>query len=113
MTKYDEDCCHVVQVDAEEYACEAEIVIPLDTPTLLMQEIAERVAVATMIRDTPGQQHTHPTPNHTHTIKPCTVAQVVAMQDACHGAVYLFLVMFTSLKAAFGRTTVLLRHMLH
>ncbi len=37
-----------------EYACEAEIVIPLDTPTLLMQEIAEKVAVATMIRDTPG-----------------------------------------------------------
>lgn len=44
-----------VQVDADEYACEAEIVIPLDTPTLLMQEIAERVAVATMIRDTPGE----------------------------------------------------------
>ncbi|KAL3142271.1 hypothetical protein ABBQ38_002614 [Trebouxia sp. C0009 RCD-2024] len=42
------------QVDADDYACEAEIVIPLDTPTLLMQEIAERVAVATMIRDTPG-----------------------------------------------------------
>ena len=43
------------QVDADDYACEAEIVIPLDTPTLLMQEIAERVAVATMIRDTPGE----------------------------------------------------------
>lgn len=42
------------QVDADEYACEAEIIVPLDTPTLLMQEIAERVAVATMIRDTPG-----------------------------------------------------------
>lgn len=42
------------QVDADEYTCEAEIMIPLDTPTLLMQEIAERVAVATMIRDTPG-----------------------------------------------------------
>lgn len=41
-------------MDAGEYACEAEIVIPLDTPTLLMQEIAEKVAVATMIRDTPG-----------------------------------------------------------
>lgn len=43
------------QVDADEFACEAEIVVPLDTPTLLMQEIAERVAVATMIRDTPGE----------------------------------------------------------
>lgn len=42
------------QVDADECACEAEIIVPLDTPTLLMQEIAERVAVATMIRDTPG-----------------------------------------------------------
>ena len=42
------------QVDADDYACEAEIIVPLDTPTLLMQEIAERVAVATMIRDTPG-----------------------------------------------------------
>ena len=55
----------MVQVDAEEYACEAEIVIPLDTPTLLMQEIAERVAVATMIRDTPGQRHTQ---THMHII---------------------------------------------
>ena len=45
----------VVQVGADDYACEAEVVIPLDTPTLLMQEIAERVAVATMIRDTPGE----------------------------------------------------------
>jgi len=68
----------VIQVDAEEYACEAEIVIPLDTPTLLMQEIAERVAVATMIRDTPGQwpteihMHIPPTPKYTHN-KPCTV----------------------------------------
>ena len=43
------------QVDADDYACEAEIVIPLDTPTLLMQEITERVAVGTMIRDTPGK----------------------------------------------------------
>ena len=70
----------MIQVDAEEYACEAEIVIPLDTPTLLMQEIAERVAVATMIQDTPGQRHTHThtdthahppppsTPNHTQTV---------------------------------------------
>lgn len=49
-----------MQVDADDYACEAEIVIPLDTPTLLMQEIAERVAVATMIRDTPGESSCQP-----------------------------------------------------
>lgn len=44
-----------VQVVLEEHTCEATIVIPLDTPTLLMQEIAERVAVSTMLRDTPGK----------------------------------------------------------
>ncbi len=77
-----------MQVDAEEYACEAEIVIPLDTPTLLMQEIAERVAVATMIRDTPGQQHTqmhmhiHPPPSPIfHTTPPLNT-------HTHHGALY-------------------------
>ena len=44
----------MLQVRLEDFTCEAQIVIPLDTPTLLMQEIAERVAVTTMVRDTPG-----------------------------------------------------------
>ena len=43
-----------MQVNAEDYSCEVEVIVPVDTPTLLMQEIAERVAVATMVKDTPG-----------------------------------------------------------
>ena len=47
------DCTWVLlQVNADQYTCEAQIVFPLDTPTLLMQEIAEKVAVSTMLRDT-------------------------------------------------------------
>ena len=45
----------LLQVSLDDYTCEAQIVIPLDTPTLLMQEIAERVAVNTMVQDTPGE----------------------------------------------------------
>ena len=49
-----DDMVLMLQVRLEDFTCEAQIVIPLDTPTLLMQEIAERVAVTTMVRDTPG-----------------------------------------------------------
>lgn len=51
----DNDSTSLLQVLLDDHTCEAQIVIPLDTPTLLMQELAERVAVSTMLRDTPGK----------------------------------------------------------
>ena len=48
--------CGMMQIDEEACVCEAMVTVPLDGPKLLMLELAQKVAAASIIRHTKGKR---------------------------------------------------------